>query len=94
MTAISAATLCSGIGAPETAMPDWHWRYCAEIEPFPARASPAGFPDRSTWATCWPRISVPVHARSVPLTFWSQEPRARISAWPGTVPDWTAHGET
>lgn len=32
----TAATLCSGIGAPETAMPEWRWLWCGEIEPFPA----------------------------------------------------------
>lgn len=30
------ATLFSGIGAPEQAMPEWRWAWCAEIEPFPA----------------------------------------------------------
>jgi DNA (cytosine-5)-methyltransferase 1 len=30
-----AATLFSGIGAPEEAMPHWDWRWCAEIEKFP-----------------------------------------------------------
>ena len=29
-----AATLFSGIGAPENAMPHWDWRWCAEIERF------------------------------------------------------------
>jgi DNA (cytosine-5)-methyltransferase 1 len=29
-----AASLFSGIGAPEQAMPEWDWRYCAEVEPF------------------------------------------------------------
>ena len=28
-------TLCSGIGAPELAMPLWDWRLASEIEPFP-----------------------------------------------------------
>lgn len=32
---ISAATCFSGIGAPETAMPEWDWRWHAEIESFP-----------------------------------------------------------
>jgi DNA-cytosine methyltransferase len=31
-----ASTMFSGIGAPEVAMPDWDWRWCAEIEPFPS----------------------------------------------------------
>jgi DNA (cytosine-5)-methyltransferase 1 len=31
-----AATLFSGIGAPECARPDWQWLWHAEIEPFPA----------------------------------------------------------
>lgn len=31
-----AATLFSGIGAPEVAAPSWDWRWCAEIEAFPA----------------------------------------------------------
>jgi DNA (cytosine-5)-methyltransferase 1 len=29
-----AATLFSGIGAPEVAMPDWRWPWCAEIDRF------------------------------------------------------------
>ena len=31
-----AATLFSGIGAPECAMPHWRWAWCAEIEKFPS----------------------------------------------------------
>ena len=30
------ATICSGIGAPETAMPWVTWLWCEEIEPFPS----------------------------------------------------------
>ncbi|MFT8945974.1 MAG: DNA cytosine methyltransferase [Acetobacter aceti] len=44
MMTICAATLCSGIGAPETAMPSWNWRYCAEIESFPKRILARRFP--------------------------------------------------
>jgi DNA (cytosine-5)-methyltransferase 1 len=33
---MTGATLCSGIGAPETAMPDIEWKWCAEIEKFPS----------------------------------------------------------
>jgi DNA (cytosine-5)-methyltransferase 1 len=33
---MTAATIFSGIGAPETAMPHWRWPWCAEIEKFPA----------------------------------------------------------
>ncbi len=33
---IIAATLFSGIGAPEHAMPHWQWAWCAEIEKFPS----------------------------------------------------------
>jgi DNA (cytosine-5)-methyltransferase 1 len=33
---VIAASLFSGIGAPETAMPAWDWRWCAEIEKFPS----------------------------------------------------------
>src|SRR5262245_30354037 len=29
-----AATLFSGIGAPEVAMPSWRWLWCAELERF------------------------------------------------------------
>jgi DNA-cytosine methyltransferase len=29
---LHAASLCSGIGAPEAAMPGWGWRWCAEID--------------------------------------------------------------
>ena len=32
---MTGATLCSGIMAPETAMPWVDWQWCAEIEPFP-----------------------------------------------------------
>lgn len=40
---LAAATLCSGIGAPETAMPEWRWLWCAEREPFPAAVLAARF---------------------------------------------------
>lgn len=40
---LSAATLCSGVGAPETAMPDWNWLWCAEIEAFPSEVLSARF---------------------------------------------------
>jgi hypothetical protein len=33
---MTAATLFSGIGAPEMAMPEWRWLWHAEIEKFPA----------------------------------------------------------
>lgn len=33
---MTGATLCSGIGAPETAMPWIDWRWCAEVEKFPS----------------------------------------------------------
>lgn len=33
---IAAATLFSGIGAPETSRPDWRWLWHAEIEAFPS----------------------------------------------------------
>ena len=33
---IRASTLCSGIGAPEMAMPEWDWLWCAEIAAFPS----------------------------------------------------------
>jgi DNA (cytosine-5)-methyltransferase 1 len=33
---MKGATICSGIGAPETAMPWVDWRWCAEIEKFPS----------------------------------------------------------
>jgi DNA (cytosine-5)-methyltransferase 1 len=42
--ALSAATLFSGIGAPEVAMPAWDWRWHAEIEPFPAAVMAARHP--------------------------------------------------
>jgi site-specific DNA-cytosine methylase len=29
-----AATLFTGIGAPETAIPSWEWTWAAEINPF------------------------------------------------------------
>lgn len=37
MRRITAATCFSGIGAPEVAMPDWDWKWCAETERFPAK---------------------------------------------------------
>lgn len=39
-----AATLFSGIGAPEQAQPDWQWLWHAEIEPFPAAVLAARHP--------------------------------------------------
>lgn len=39
-----AATLFSGIGAPETAMPEWHWPWHAEIERFPSAVMAARHP--------------------------------------------------
>ncbi|MEN6525467.1 MAG: DNA cytosine methyltransferase, partial [Candidatus Polarisedimenticolia bacterium] len=33
---LTAATLCSGIGAPEAARPDFRWLWSAEIDDFPA----------------------------------------------------------
>lgn len=39
-----AATLFSGIGAPEQAMPGWQWLWHAEIEPFPAAVMAARHP--------------------------------------------------
>lgn len=42
---IRAATLCSGIGAPETALPDWDWVWCSEIEPHPCRILARRFPN-------------------------------------------------
>ncbi|MFO1163537.1 MAG: DNA cytosine methyltransferase [Reyranellaceae bacterium] len=41
---MKAATLFSGIGAPEQARPDWHWLWHAEIEPFPAAVLAARHP--------------------------------------------------
>jgi DNA (cytosine-5)-methyltransferase 1 len=32
---VKSATLFSGLGAPEVAMPSWDWLWCAEIEKFP-----------------------------------------------------------
>lgn len=39
-----AATLFSGIGAPETAMPHWRWPWHAEIEKFPSAVMAARHP--------------------------------------------------
>lgn len=39
-----AATLFSGIGAPEVAMPGWHWLWHAEIEAFPSAVMAARHP--------------------------------------------------
>jgi DNA (cytosine-5)-methyltransferase 1 len=41
---VIGATLCSGIGAPECAMPWIDWRWHAEIEPFPAAVHAHRFP--------------------------------------------------
>jgi DNA (cytosine-5)-methyltransferase 1 len=41
---MTAATLFSGIGAPETAMPEWRWPWHAEIERFPAAVLEARHP--------------------------------------------------
>ncbi len=41
---MKAATLFSGIGAPEVAMPSWDWIWHAEIEPFPAAVMAARHP--------------------------------------------------
>ncbi len=40
-----AASLFSGIGAPECAMPHWNWAWCAEIERFPCAVLNARHPD-------------------------------------------------
>lgn len=39
-----AASLFSGIGAPEVAMPHWQWRWHAEIEKFPSAVMAARHP--------------------------------------------------
>lgn len=41
---MTAATLFSGIGAPELAMPSWDWLWHAEIEKFPTAVMAARFP--------------------------------------------------
>lgn len=41
---MKAATLFSGIGAPETAMPEWQWLWAAEISPFPSAVLAARHP--------------------------------------------------
>src|SRR5580765_6748742 len=41
---MTAATLFSGIGAPEQAMPDWQWLWHAEIENFPSAVMAARHP--------------------------------------------------
>lgn len=41
---MTGATLFSGIGAPECALPEIDWRWCAEIEPFPAAVHAHRFP--------------------------------------------------
>lgn len=40
-----AATLFSGIGAPETAKPDWRWIWSAEIDRFPSAVLAARHPE-------------------------------------------------
>ena len=41
---VRAATLFSGIGAAEAAMPGWCWLWCAEVERFPAAVMAARHP--------------------------------------------------
>jgi DNA (cytosine-5)-methyltransferase 1 len=41
---LTGATLFSGIGAPEVAMPGWHWPWHAEIEKFPSAVMDARHP--------------------------------------------------
>ena len=40
---MTGATLCSGIGAPEQAMPWVEWQWCAETEKFPSAVLAARF---------------------------------------------------
>ena len=40
---LTAATMCSGIGAPETAVPEWNWLWCAENDAFPSAVLSARF---------------------------------------------------
>lgn len=42
---LTAATMFSGIGAPEVAMPHWRWPWHAEIEKFPAAVMADRHPD-------------------------------------------------
>lgn len=42
---LTAATLFSGIGAPEVAMPGWRWAWCAENEKFPSAVMAARHPN-------------------------------------------------
>jgi DNA (cytosine-5)-methyltransferase 1 len=42
---VISATLFSGIGAPETAMPEWRWAWSAEIERFPSAVLAARHPE-------------------------------------------------
>jgi DNA (cytosine-5)-methyltransferase 1 len=42
---LTAATMFSGIGAPETAMPHWRWPWHAEIEKFPSAVLEERHPD-------------------------------------------------
>lgn len=44
MAGVKAASLFSGIGAPEVAMPHWHWLWHAEIERFPSAVMAARHP--------------------------------------------------
>jgi DNA (cytosine-5)-methyltransferase 1 len=44
LVSITAATLFSGIGAPEVAMPHWNWAWHAEIEKFPSAVMAARHP--------------------------------------------------
>ncbi len=41
---MTAASLFSGVGAPELAMPDWEWLWHAEIEKFPSAVMAERFP--------------------------------------------------
>src|SRR5688572_23489653 len=41
---LAAATMFSGIGAPEAAMPSWRWLWAVEVEPFPSAVLAARHP--------------------------------------------------
>lgn len=63
---IDAATMCSGIGAPEMAMPGWRWLWCAEIEPFASAVLDKRFGHANLGDITDPQFSIRAAAIGVP----------------------------
>lgn len=73
---LNAATVCSGIGAPETAMPEWQWQFCAEIEPFPSAVLAHHYPNVPNFGDMtrfkeWPDATIDVLVGGTPCQSFS-----------------------